>query len=145
MTVKYSGANGVGSYPVLPVDGIRQQIVELFAANRSILTSRDAAKKLVDEKFNSAEHFFLAHYGMTPFESMLKEHLYFPTGKSKGLKSGSNSSTEVAALINAYKNPSPPQQLSREKIMLIVSGLIKYDESTQKVRANNAQIVQLSI
>ena len=145
MTVKYSGANGVGSYPVLPVDGIRQQIVELFAANRSILTSRDAAKKLVDEKFNSAEHFFLAHYGMTPFESMIKEHLYFPTGKSKELKSGSNGTTEVAAIINAYKNPSPPQQLSREKIMLIVSGLIKYDENTQKVKTNNAQIVQLSM
>ncbi len=145
MSVRYSGANGVNSYPVLPVDGIRQQIVELFAANRSIITSRDAAKKLVDQRFNSAEHFFLAHYGMTPFESMIKEHLYYPTGKTKGIKSGTDKATNIAELIDSYKKPAPPQQLSRENIMLIVSGLIKYDESTQKVAANNAKIVELSM
>jgi len=145
MSVKYSGANGVNSYPVLPVEGIRQKIVELFAANRSIITSRDAAKKLVDKKFNSAEHFFLAHYGMTPFETMIKEHLYYPTGKTKGIKSGTQKATEIATTILAYKNPSPPQQLSRERIILIVSGLVKYDESTQKVLANNAEIVKLSM
>ena len=99
MAVKYSGAKGVNSYPVMPVEGIRQEIVELFAANNSIRNSRDTAKKLVDQKFNSAEHFFLAHYGMTPFESMIKEHLYYPTGKTKGIKSGTGRATEIATLI----------------------------------------------
>lgn len=145
MAVKYSGAKGVNSYPVMPVEGIRQEIVELFAANNSIRNSRDTAKKLVDQKFNSAEHFFLAHYGMTPFESMIKEHLYYPTGKTKGIQSGTQKATEIATLILSYKNPSPPQQLSREKVILIVSGLIKYDESTQKIKENEAKIVQLSL
>ena len=31
MSVRYSGAKGVNSYPVMSVEGIRQQIVELFA------------------------------------------------------------------------------------------------------------------
>ena len=142
MSVRYSGAKGVNSYPVMSVEGIRQQIVELFAANNSIRTSRDAAKKLVDKRFNSAEHFFLAHYGMTPFESMVKEHLYFPSGKPKGIKSGTPQATAIATSILAYKNPAPPQQLSRENVILIVSGLIKYDESTTKIKANEAEIVK---
>ena len=145
MAVKYEGANGINSYPILPVEGIRQQIVELFNANKSIRTSRDAAKKLVDKKFNSAEHFFLAHYGMTPFESMIKEHLYFPSGKTKDIKSGTAKATETATTILAYKNPAPPQQLSRENLMLIVSGLIKYEESTNLIRSNIREIVKLSI
>ena len=145
MSVRYSGAKGVNSYPVMSVEGIRQQIVELFAANNSIRTSRDAAKKLVDKRFNSAEHFFLAHYGMTPFESMIKEHLYFPSGKPKGIKSGTPQATAIATSILAYKNPAPPQQLSRENVILIVSGLIKYDESTRKIKANEAEIVKLSL
>jgi hypothetical protein len=145
MAVKYAGANGINSYPVLPVEGIRQQIVELFNANKSIRTSRDAAKKLVDQKFNSAEHFFLGNYGMTPFESMIKEHLYSPSGKAKGIKSGTAEATAIATSILAYTSPAPPQQLSREKVMLIVSGLIKYEESSNQVRANEVQIVKLSL
>jgi len=145
MSVRYSGANGVNSYPVMPVEGIRQQIVELFAANKSILISRDSAKKLVDKKFYSAEHFFLTHYGMSPFEDMIKEHLYYPTGKNKGIKSGTEQAASIATLINDYKNPAPPQQLSRENIMVIVTALIKYDESNQKIAANNARIIQLSL
>ena len=56
MSVRYSGAKGVNSYPVMSVEGIRQQIVELFV--RTIVFALvDVAKKLVDKRFNSAEHF----------------------------------------------------------------------------------------
>jgi len=145
MAVKYSGASGINSYPVLPVEGIRQQIVELIAANKSIATSRAAAKLLVDKKFYSAEHFFLGQYGMSPFESMITEHLYDATKKYKHIKSGTPKATEIATTILAYRNPAPPQQLSRENVMLIVSGLIAYEETTNIIKANEAKIVQLGM
>ena len=58
---------------------------------------------------------FLGSLWYDSFRVNGKEHLYFPSGKPKGIKSGTPQATAIATSILAYKNPAPPQQLSERK------------------------------
>jgi hypothetical protein len=141
----------IDQYPPSTPVGNQSRIIELDNANRQLLINREITRKEVDSKFNSAELFFSAHFGMSPFDEIIKTFLYDPTDKYKGLKSGTKGVRDIAYEIMKYGKatptlgPTPPQHMNIEKMTLIINGMVKYEDTSVKIKKNKAEIIKLGI
>ena len=135
----------IDQYPPSTPVGNQSRIIELDNANRQLRVNREIIRKETDAKFNSAELFFMAHFGMSPFEKIIKDFLYDPVGKYKGIKPGTLDVRKVAAEVIKYSDPSPPQHMRIEKMTLIINGMVKYEDTTVQIKKNEAEIIKLGM
>lgn len=135
----------INQYPPIVRTAGQSKIIDLLKAINDLTVSRAETKALVDKKFNASEMFFLAHFEMTPFETMIERLLYDPTKKYKGLKSGSSEIRALATTIMAYKAPAPPPHLRLEQMIVILSGMVKYEDATIQIAKYRKELVEQSV
>ena len=135
----------INQYPPIIRTAGQSRIIDLLKGINELTASRAKIKKEVDKKFYASEVFFLSHYGMTPFETMIKTYLYDATKKYKGLKTGSSEIRKLATTIMAQKTPEPPSHLHLEQMIVILSGMVRYEDITVQIAAYRDEVIELGI
>jgi hypothetical protein len=129
----------VTEYPPFVKTAEVARLADLSKAIADMKQSLASTRKTIDAEFNPDEMFFLAHYGMTPFETLIKRHFFSADGKR--VKMTTTNIRSLATEILAYRNPAPSANLKQANLIIMLSACNKFLDDQDKLRKLEAELV----
>ncbi len=123
----------LNEYPPVNRTARQVRLVDLLKLVAELKATRAATKEKAMIAVRPFENFFLGQFGLGYWDEMVSRYLYNPDKTTKGVKSGSKAHRDIASTMLAYKDPDIPPGLTREKLILLVAALIRWDDLGKEI------------
>ena len=131
----------ITAYPPFTKTAEISRIADISNLIVTLEKSIQETKKTIDSSgYLADEIFFMAHYGLNPFEAFMRRHFFETNGSRKKLTTA-NLRT-MATEILAYRNPAP-RTLRQDNLIIMLSACNKLLDDREAIAAKRKEIVDI--
>ena len=130
----------ITEYPPIVRTASASRLIDLANGIRTLEKSQAETKKIIDQTFVPDEVFFLAHYGMNPFDEVLKRHFFEVTGARRKLTNADF--RKMGQEIMAFKNPAPGN-LRIDSVVIMLASCNKYLDTRDKIMGFQKEMLEI--